>query len=338
MNEKIKQKQGKLSTVPSGPNGENSGNGKRSTHLGNSRWQTFWQAMKRTKYLHLMLLPGVIYYIVFKYLPMYGVVIAFKDYNMFKGILASDWVGLENFRSFFEYPFFWRLIRNTVLLNVYNLLWSFPAPIVFALMLNEVRNIRSKKFIQTVSYLPHFISTVSIVGILFLILSPQTGFVNRIIVSLGGEPIYFMAENSWFRTIYVASNIWQNMGWDAIIYLAALTAVSPELYEAAQIDGASRLRQMWHITLPAIKPTIVTMLILRMGQLMNSSTDKVLLMQSPITYEVSDIIGTFVYRRGLISAEYSFGTAIDFFNSVINITLLLIANKVSKELTDSGLF
>ena len=330
MNEKIKQKQGKLSTVPAVGNGGQGGSGKDSPNLsGRSRRQSFWQAMKRTKYLHLMLLPGVIYYIVFKYLPMYGVVIAFKDYNMFKGILASDWVGLENFRSFFEYPFFWRLIRNTVLLNVYNL---------FALMLNEVRNIRSKKFIQTVSYLPHFISTVSIVGILFLILSPQSGFVNRVIEGFGGEPIYFMAETKWFRTIYVASNIWQNMGWDAIIYLAALTAVSPELYEAAQIDGASRLRQMWHITLPAIKPTIVTMLILRMGQLMNSSTDKVLLMQNPITYEVSDIIGTFVYRRGLISAEYSFGTAIDFFNSVINITLLLIANKVSKELTDSGLF
>lgn len=302
------------------------------------RWHSIVQGLKRTKYLQLMILPGVIYYIVFCYLPMYGVVIAFKDYNMRKGIMGSEWVGFENFVSFFTYPFCLRLIKNTVLLNVYNLLWSFPVPILFAILLNELRAGPYKKLVQTVSYLPHFISTVSIVGILFLILSPQTGFVNRIIAMFGGEPIYFMAETSWFRTLFVASGVWQNVGWDAIIYLAALTNVNPELYEAARIDGASRVKQILHVTLPAIQGTIVIMLILRMGQLMSSSTDKVLLMQTPITYEVSDIIGTYVYRRGLVSAEYSLGTAIDLFNSVINISLLLLANKISSKITGSGLF
>ncbi len=305
---------------------------------GRSKRSLFWADMKRTKYLHLMILPGVIYFIIFCYIPMYGVIIAFKDYNMRLGIMASPWVGLENFSSFFNYPFFWRLIKNTLLLNVYNLLFSFPMPIIFALLLNEVRNVRYKKLVQTVSYLPHFISTVSIVGILFLILSPETGAVNKIIQAFGGEPIYFMADTRWFRTVFVASGIWQNLGWDAIIYLAALTSVDTELYEAARIDGASRFRQIWHVALPAIKGTIVIMLILRMGQLMSSSTDKVLLMQVPITYEVSDIIGTYVYRRGLVGAEYSFGTAVDLFNSAINIILLLTANKISKKLTDQGLF
>lgn len=303
-----------------------------------SKWNQLITGLKKTKYLQLLVLPGLIYYIIFQYIPMYGVVIAFKDYNIRKGILGSDWVGLDNFMAFFEHPFFERLITNTVLLNVYNLLWSFPMPIIFALMLNELRCQRYKKFVQTVSYLPHFISTVSIVGIMFLILSPESGFVNRVITAFGGEPIYFMAEPSWFRTLFISSNIWQKIGWDAIIYLAALTAVNPELYEAARIDGASRMKQIWHITLPAIKGTIVIMLILKVGQLMSTSTDKVLLMQSPVTYEVSDVIGTYVYRQGLVSGEYSMGTAIDFFNSVINIVLLLITNKISTKLTDSGIF
>lgn len=304
----------------------------------NTKLQTLIHLLRRTKYLQLMLLPGIIYFIIFHYVPMYGVIIAFKDFNMRRGIMASEWVGFEHFVSFFQHPFFWRLLRNTLLLNIYNLLWYFPLPIVFALMLNEIRNVYFKKFVQTVSYLPHFISTVSLVGMLFLILSPQTGFINRIIVSMGMEPIYFMAETSWFRTIFISSGIWQNLGWDAIIYLAALTSVDAEQYEAARIDGASRLQQIWRITLPAISGTIVIMLILKMGGMMSSNTDKVLLMQSPITYEVSDVIGTYVYRRGLVEAEYSLGSAIDLFNSAINITLLLCANRISKCFSDSSLF
>lgn len=296
------------------------------------------KGLRRTKYLQLMLIPGLIYYFIFHYIPMYGVIIAFKDFNLRAGIMGSEWVGFEHFISFFNYPFFGRLIRNTIVLNVLSLVWSFPMPILFALMLNELRAGVYKKMVQTVSYLPHFISTVSIVGILFLILSPESGAINRLITMFGGEPIYFMAEIKWFRTIFVSSGIWQSIGWDAIIYLAALTAVSPELYEAARIDGASRLKQMWHITLPTIRSTITIMLILRIGQLMNSNTDKVLLMQNPITYEVSDIIGTYAYRRGLIGVEYSFGSAVGLFNSAINIALLFIANTLSKKFTESSLF
>ncbi len=292
----------------------------------------------KTKYLHLMILPGIAYFILFHYVPMYGVIIAFKNFSIRKGIMASPWVGFANFEHFFSYPFFGRLLRNTVLLNLFNLLWSFPIPIMFALLLNEVRHAKYKKVVQTVSYLPHFISTVSLVGILFLILSPTNGIVNRIIVALGGKSIYFMTESQWFRTLFITSGIWQNMGWDAIIYLAALSNVDLEQYEAARIDGANRWQQMLHITFPSIMATIVIMLVLRMGGMMSGNTEKVLLMQSPITYETSDVIGTYVYRLGLVQADYSTGTAVDLFNSVINITLLLLANWGSRRLTDSSLF
>lgn len=292
----------------------------------------------RTKYLHLMILPGILYFVLFHYVPMYGVVIAFKDFNIRAGILASDWIGFENFRNFFNYPFFGRLFRNTLLLNFYNLLWAFPIPIMFALLLNEVRHVRYKKIVQTVSYLPHFISTVSLVGILFLILSPQGGIINRIIVLFGGKPIYFMTESGWFRSLFISSGIWQNTGWDSIIYLAALSGVDIEQYEAARIDGANRWQQMLHVTLPSILSTIIIMLVLRLGGMMSGNTEKVLLMQSPITYETSDVIGTYVYRLGLVQADYSMGTAVDLFNSVINIILLLLANWFSRRLTDSTLF
>lgn len=295
-------------------------------------------AILKTRYLHLMILPGIIYFLIFHYAPMYGVVIAFKDFKLRAGILASPWTGFDNFRNFFTYPFFGRLLRNTLFLNIFNLLWAFPIPIFFALLLNEVRTARYKRVVQTISYLPHFISTVSLVGIMFLILSPQGGIVNRLIELLGGESIYFMTESKWFRTLFVASGVWQNTGWDAIIYLAALSSVDLEQYEAARIDGASRWQQMRLITLPSIMPTIVIMLVLRMGNMMGSNTEKVLLMQSPITYETSDVIGTYVYRLGLVQANYSTGTAVDLFNSAINIALLLLANFSSRRLTDSSLF
>lgn len=298
-----------------------------------------WKNLKNTKYLQLMILPGIIYYIIFHYIPMYGIIIAFKDFKLGLGIWGSRWVGFENFIRFFNHPHFFRLLRNTLLLNIYGLIWSFPAPIILALFLNEVRNITYKKIVQTVSYLPHFISTVSVVGILFMLLSPQGGFVNRILENVFNvEPIYFMAESKWFRTIFITSGIWQNVGWDAIIYLAALSGVNHELYEAATIDGATRFKQMLHISIPAILPTISIMLILRIGGMMNSNTEKVLLMQSPITYEVSDVIGTYVYRRGLVMAEYSFSTAVSFFNSVVNLILLVIANTCSRKLSENSLW
>lgn len=301
-------------------------------------WASLLKSLNRTKYLQLLLLPGLIYYIIFHYVPMYGVIIAFKDYKIRQGILGSAWVGLKNFQEFFSYMYCGRIIRNTVLLNLYNMVFAFPAPIVFAVLLNEVRNLRYKKIVQTISYLPHFISTVSIVGILFMILSPNGGIVNIIIQKLGGTPIYFMTESKWFRTIYVASNVWQNLGWDAIIYIAALASVNQELYEAAVIDGASRVKQIWHVSLPGIRSTIVIMLIMRMGSMMSSNTDKVLLMQNAMTYEVSDIIGTYVYRRGIQDADYSYSTAVGLFNSVINVIFVVTANTISKRLGESSLW
>lgn len=303
-----------------------------------SAWGNLLKSLNRTKYLQLLLLPGLIYYIIFHYVPMYGVIIAFKDYKIRAGILGSPWVGFKHFLEFFRYMHCGRIIINTVLLNLYNLIFGFPMPILFAILLNEVRNLRYKKFVQTVSYLPHFISTVSIVGILFMVLSPNGGIVNIIIQKLGGTPIYFMTESKWFRTIYVASGVWQNLGWDAIIYIAALAGVNQELYEAAVIDGASRLKQIWHVSLPGIRSTIVIMLIMRMGGMMSSNTDKVLLMQNALTYDVSDIIGTYVYRRGIQDADYSYSTAVGLFNSLINVVFVVTANTISKRLGESSLW
>ncbi len=296
------------------------------------------RSLKRTKYLHLMLVPGIIFYILFEYLPIYGIQIAFKDFNTYKGIWASDWVGFDNFIRFFNHPYFFRVIKNTLVLNFYDLLFGFPAPILLALFLNELRNLKYKKFVQTVSYLPHFISTVSIVSILFLILSPQGGMVNNIIEFFGGEPQYFMAKSRYFRFIFVSSEIWTGIGWGAIIYIAALSAVSQELYESASIDGASRIQKARHISIPAIQPTIVIMLILNISKMMNSHTQKLLLMQMPITYEVSDVIGTYVYRRGLVHAEYSFGTAVGLFNSVIALILVVAANYTARRFSESSLW
>ena len=290
------------------------------------------------RWLLLLLLPGLAYYIIIKYIPMYGLIIAFKDYNLKKGIVGSEWIGFKNFISFFSYPYFFRLLKNTFLLNFYGLIIGFPLPIIFALILNEVRILPLKKAVQTISYMPHFISIVAVVGMLTLILSPRDGIVNKIITDLGGEPIYFMAETEWFRTLYISSDIWQGLGWSAILYIAAITSINPDLYEAAYMDGASRIKQMIHITLPGILPTITILLLLRIGTLLSSSTQKVLLMQAPITYEVSDIIGTYVYRRGLIKADFSFGTAVDLFNSLINIILIVSANLFIKRLGSDGIW
>ena len=285
-----------------------------------------------------MLIPGLAYFVIFHYLPIYGVTIAFKDFNIRLGIMGSPWSGFNNFIRFFDYVYFWRLLKNTFLLNLYNLLWGFPLPIILAIFLNEVKNVLFKKFVQTVSYLPHFISSVAVVGMLYMILSPSTGFVNRIITAFGGESIYFVADKAWFRTLYIASGIWQHMGWGAIIYLAALAGVNDELYEAAAIDGANRVQRIFHVTLPCILPTIIIMLILNIGGMMSSSTEKVLLLYTPNTYEVSDVLGTYVYRMGLGLADYGFGTAAGLFNSVINLFFLVSANTISRKVTEQGLW
>jgi len=230
--------------------------------------KAFWKSLRRDRQLVFMLIPVVIFFAVFSYYPLYGILIAFKDYSISRGILGSPWAGLRYFRQFFSSPYFGRLLRNTVLISVYSLLWGFPIPILFALLLNEFKDGKFKRVIQTVSYLPHFISLVVICGILIDIFSPQGGVVNSLLYSLTGKRINFFGEPEWFRTMYVGSGVWQEFGWNSIIYLAAITGINPDLYEAARIDGAGRLRQIWHVTLPGIKPTILTLLILNLGNIM----------------------------------------------------------------------
>ncbi len=269
---------------------------------------------------------------------MYGIVVAFQNYTPAGGFLRSPWVGLYHFQSFFESPFFVRLLRNTVLINLYTLAFGFPVPIVFALLLNECRNQRFKKVIQTVSYFPNFVSVVIIVGLMNIFLSPTTGLVNTLLMKLGYDPLYFMGESRWFRTLYVGSGIWQGFGWGSIIYLAALAGISPELYEAAAIDGASRFQQALHVSLPGLIPTIVLLLILNIGGLLSLGPEKIILMYQARTYEVSDVISTYVYRRGLMGGEFSFGAAVGLFNNVINFVLVIIANYIARKTTEFSLW
>lgn len=295
--------------------------------------------IKKTKYLIFLLLPGLAFLIVYYYIPMYGVVIGFQDYNPRLGVFGSPWVGLEHFRTFIRHPYFFRLVKNTFLLSFYSLIFGFSVPIVFSIFLNEVRSKSYKSFVQTIIYLPHFISVTALVGIMTVILSPRTGFVNMILVRVFDlKPIFFMADPRWFRFLYVGSGLWQNLGWGTIIYLAALSQVNPQLYDSAVVDGANRFRMIWHISLPTIAPTIIILLILRMGTLFAVGYEKVLLMYNPITYETADIISTFVFRRGLQLAEYSYGAAVGLFNSFINVILLLMANYIAKKTSESSLW
>ena len=287
---------------------------------------------------YLFLIPTLIFFTVFSYGPLYGVQIAFRNFNGALGIWGSRWVGLRHFANFFDSYYFWTLIRNTVTLSLYSLAAGFPMPIIFALMLNEVKNIKYKRFVQTVTYAPHFISMVVIVGIITIILSPSSGIVNHVIKSMGFEPIYFIAKPSMFRHIYVWSGIWQNVGWGSIIYLAALASVDMEQHEAAVIDGASRLQRIRHINIPAILPTMVILLILQGGTIMSVGFEKVLLMQNDLNMPTSDVISTYVYRRGLINADFSFATAVGLFNSIINFMFLLIFNYVSRKVNETSLF
>ena len=294
--------------------------------------------LKKNAWLYVMFLPVIIYYIVFKYAPMFGIVIAFKDYNAFKGIWASPWVGFEHFVDFFESPYFWRLIRNTFLMSFYGLIFGFPAPIILALLLNELKDGLFKKVTQTITYLPHFVSSVVIVSMVMSFLSPSNGIINTLIVALGGEAHYFMADPAWFRTIYTTMGIWQGVGWGSIIYLAALTGVDAELYEACIIDGGGRLRQTWHITLPGIASTIIIQLIFRVGNLLSVGSESIILMYNETTYETADVISTYVYRRGLVEADYSFSTAVGLFNSLIALILLTTTNKLAKTFSETSLW
>ncbi len=298
----------------------------------------FFRDVVRDRHLYLILLPFLIYYALFIYKPMGGLVIAFQKYSLFKGIAGSKWVGLQNFKTFFNGPYFWRTLKNTLGLNLYLLVFSFPAPIIFAILLNEVRRERLKKTIQTMSYMPYFISTVVVVGIVTNLLSPSHGLITALVRKITGETPYFLMMPQYFRPIYTIMSIWQNLGYSSVIYFAALTGVDTQLYEAAAIDGAGKWKQIWHVTLPGIMPTIMIMLILRIGELMSDSTNTILLLYQPSTYEVSDVIGTYVYRAGLGEGNFSLATAVGLFNSVVSLILVLSANAASKKLTQEGIW
>jgi len=288
--------------------------------------------------LYLMLLVPIAWYLIFHYGPLYGLQIAFKNFNPAKGIIGSGWVGFDHFERFFDSYYFGRLLWNTLSINLFSLLIAFPISIVLALIVNEIRSKSFSKLLQNITFIPHFISVVVIVGILNVFLSPTTGPINSLIEAFGGSPIRFLEEAGWFKTIFIGSNIWQNMGWQSIIYIAALSGINPQLYEAAKMDGASRLRRVWHISLPGIVPVIVIMLILDIGHFMDIGFEKILLMQNNLNLEASDVISTFVYTTGILKGEYSYTAAIGLFNSVINLTLLLLVNRFARKMSETSLW
>ena len=291
----------------------------------------------RNRTVYLMAVPVVAFFLIFYYVPMFGLVISFKRFTPALGILGSPWVGLKYFEDFFQSYFAFRIIRNTILLSVLSLVWGFPAPIMLALLVNEVRRTTFKRAVQSLTYLPHFISLVVVAGLL-LEFSQSSGLFNDMRGWFGAEPISFFQDARYFRGLYVGSGIWQEIGWGSIIYLAALSAIDPQLYEAATIDGANRFRQLLRITLPSIAPTIVVLLILRLGQLMTVGHEKIILLYNPSIYETADVISTFVYRKGLLDFNWSYGTAVGLFNSLINLGLVVIANAISRRVNDTSLW
>lgn len=288
--------------------------------------------------LYVLLLPAVAFFVVFCYLPMYGMQISFRDYKAVLGITGSNWVGVKNFTDFFGAYYFSRLIGNTFLLNLYSLLIGFPIPIVLAILLNQIELPRFKKFTQTAIYVPHFISTVVMAGMLYLFLSPTNGFVNKVIESMGGKSVHFMVEASWFRPLFIITEVWQHAGWNTILYIAALAGINPELYEAATIDGANKRQKILHIDIPHLLPIATMMLILNCGSLMGSNTDKALLMQTPGNMATSDIIGVYVYEMGLSKAQFSYTSAIGLTVNVINFVMILSVNQISRRLSETSLF
>lgn len=293
--------------------------------------------MWRYKWLYVMLLPVITYYIVFKYIPMYGVTIAFKDYNIFKGVFESPWVGTEIFQKIFKSKNFWLSIRNTITLNLTTLAVEFPLTIIVALMLNEVRKVRFKKVTQSILYLPHFVSWVVVAGIATNLFTQQGGTINNVLNNLGISSVPFLSHNGWWVFTYVVSNVWKNIGWGTIIYLAALTSVDESLYEAAYLDGATKFQRLIYITLPSIKPVIVTMLILSLSRMMSIGLDAPLLLGNKKVMGVSEVISTYVYRLGIESAKYSESTAIGLFQSITNIIILFVADRIAKLIGEDGI-
>jgi len=298
----------------------------------------FVSHFKQNKMLYMLLIPGITFILIFHYFPLYGLSIAFKDYNIFKGIWDSDWIGLENFRDIFSKPQFLVVVKNTLVINFYKLFINFPMPIIVAILINEINNHLVRRTTQTIIYFPFFLSWVVVTGIVINLLSPSTGVINLVLSNLGLERINFLATKEYFRGILVLSDLWKILGWHSIIYLTALTGVDPQLYEAAKIDGAGKLSSIWHITLPAIMPTISVLLLLRIGNMMNMDFEQVFLLYNPLVYDVGDVIETYIYRIGLVEAQYDIAAAVGIFKSFIGLSLLMIANFATKKLTGRGLF
>lgn len=303
-----------------------------------SFFQRLWENMKKNWILYAMILPVAIYYIIFAYAPMYGIQLAFKDYQVKEGIMGSPWVGLEHFIRFFKSYNFGQLLKNTIGISVYSLLVGFPIPIIFALMLNYLRNKFLKKTVQMVSYAPYFISTVVMCGMIAIFMNPDTGILNVIRNFFGMESVDFLAKPEWFKDIYVWTGVWQGMGWSSIIYISALSGVDYQLHEAAIMDGATKIQRMIHVDLPSIRPTIIMLLILQMGSLMNVGFEKVFLLQNTLNKSAASVISTYTYEVGLINSDYGYSTAVGLFNSLINVILIVGANQICKKLADESLF
>ena len=301
-----------------------------------SRWLV--RHLRREWQIYLMLAPAIIWFLTFLYTPMYGLQVAFKDYSIFKGVAGSPWIGFEHFQTLFNNDDFIRSLKNTAILSAYNLMFAFPAPIILALMFNEILNQWFKKGSQTIVYLPHFISTVILAGIVLTAFSPSAGIVNTVLGWFGVDPIYFMSKPEWFRPIFIGSGIWQEAGFSSIVFLAAIAGVNPSLYESAVVDGASRWQMMWKITIPSILPTILIMLIIRIGNLLEVSFELVLLLYQPATYSTADVVNTFIYRNGIQAGQYDLAAAAGLFNAVVAFILVMTANAISKRYSRTSLW
>lgn len=294
--------------------------------------------MPKNWQIYSMIVPGLLFFIIFKYVPLAGSIIAFQNYTPFKGILGSEFVGFDHFVRLFSYEDFYRVLRNTLLISVYQILFGFPAPLLLALLLNEVRKAVAKRVLQTVLYVPHFLSWVIVGSMVITLLSPDTGLVNRILTAFGLEKVFFMQQPDWFRSIVVASGVWKEAGWGTVIYLAAMTGINPELYEAAEVDGAGKLRQVFSVTLPSIMPTIMVLLLLKIGHVLDLGFEQIYILLNPLVRETGDILDTYIYQVGLLGGQYSYTTAVGLFKSVVGLVLILGANAISKKTTGNSLY
>ncbi len=300
--------------------------------------QSFGASYWRHRYLVLLLIPTIIYFVIFKYVPMYGIIMAFQKYYPLKGVMGSPWVGFDNFRELFTSPYFARVFRNTIVISFYKLIFGFPAPIILALLLNEVRRLKFKKAVQTISYLPHFLSWVVLAGIFIEFLSPSRGPINILLVQIGLDPVFFFADEKTFRGLLVGTQIWQSVGWSSIVYVAAMAGIDPQLYEVAEIDGAGRLRKIFNITLPSIAPVIIVMFIFACGSIINDNFEQIYNFLNPKVLSVGEVISTYTYKEGLLRMNYGYSTAVGIFKNIIAFGLVLLANTIARKTSDYALW